>query len=175
MLTLTGGSMDAKTQITKRIRSARTSLEKAEESFGADKEVRGELDLMLAEAELKNLRQKRRAGPLWTRRFFAAAVAFLVLLGGYGGYMYAAHSQEAPQPRSGLARARQSEVKTQTEKLPGLAEKINFDGESKMTQLPAKQQNVKPEDSVTKNKSELTLSQGEMRELVRTGRQELNK
>lgn len=39
-----------------RIRCIKSSLDKAEQSFMDNKDIRGELDLMLAEAELKNLR-----------------------------------------------------------------------------------------------------------------------
>ena len=42
-----------------RIRCIKSSLDKAEQSFMDNKDIRGELDLMLAEAELKNLRRKK--------------------------------------------------------------------------------------------------------------------
>ena len=44
----------------KRVRSAKAWLEKAEESFGKQSDVRGELNLMLAEAEMKQMRKKER-------------------------------------------------------------------------------------------------------------------
>lgn len=40
-----------------RVRSARAWLERAEKSFDNKADVRGELNLMLAEAEMKNLRK----------------------------------------------------------------------------------------------------------------------
>ena len=54
--------------VCSRIRNAKASLENAERSFRSHQEVRGELDLMLAEAELDNLRQKR-PGISWTGNF----------------------------------------------------------------------------------------------------------
>ena len=48
-----------KKSLFQRIRSAKQSLENAEKSFQDDRGMRGELDLMLAEAELKNLRNKQ--------------------------------------------------------------------------------------------------------------------
>ena len=64
--------------VCSRIRNARASLDNAERSFRSNQEVRGELDLMLAEAELDNLRQKRH-GVSWTRHMLAACFAVLVL------------------------------------------------------------------------------------------------
>ena len=78
--------------LCQRIRSAKVSLDNAEQSFKAKQDVRGELDLMLAEAELKNLRQKRSATFLWSRQLFAACCAGLILLGGYGGWWWAVSS-----------------------------------------------------------------------------------
>ena len=45
--------------VCQRIRRVKNSLENAEQSFLDNKDMRGELDLMLAEAELSNLRKKR--------------------------------------------------------------------------------------------------------------------
>ena len=196
--------MEAKQQITARIRSARTSLEQAERSFRADREVRGELDLMLAEAELQNLRNKRQGAPIWTRRLLAGVVAVLVLLGGYGGYWYAAHRHAAeasqvtdaapplgaveggaqpammPQqvqtsaaaesasqraaPAAGATPQAAAEVRA-AQKLPpaeagGTAENTE---RSQTMQVPAQPQ------------EQPVMSPHELRQLVRTGRQELNR
>ena len=43
-----------------RVRSAKVWLDKAEESFRSSSDVQGELSLLLAEAEMKNLRKKPR-------------------------------------------------------------------------------------------------------------------
>ena len=45
-----------------RVRSARAWLERAEKSFDNKADVRGELNLMLAEAEMKNLRKNHGTG-----------------------------------------------------------------------------------------------------------------
>ncbi len=44
------------------VRSARKWLERAEQSFDSRSDIRGELNLMLAEAEMKNLRKNHGAG-----------------------------------------------------------------------------------------------------------------
>ena len=74
--------------VCSRIRNVRASLDNAERSFRSNQEVRGELDLMLAEAELDNLRQKRH-GVSWTRHMLAACFAVLVLASGCLGWWWA--------------------------------------------------------------------------------------
>jgi|GEM_PF-985024 len=86
--------------LCQRIRSAKVSLDNAEQSFKAKQEVRGELDLMLAEAELKNLRQKRASKVIWTRQLLAACCAGLILLGGYGGWWWAVSSRDGSTGRA---------------------------------------------------------------------------
>ena len=58
--------------VFRRIRSVKSSLDNAEQSFLDNKDIRGELDLMLAEAELKNLRQKKDVPWSWNRQLLAA-------------------------------------------------------------------------------------------------------
>ena len=74
--------------VCSRIRNAKASLDNAERSFRSNQEVRGELDLMLAEAELDNLRQKR-PGVSWTRHTLAVCFAVLVLASGCLGWWWA--------------------------------------------------------------------------------------
>lgn len=59
-----------------RIRCIKSSLDKAEQSFMDNKDIRGELDLMLAEAELKNLRRKKDRPGAGTGRFWQAVQLF---------------------------------------------------------------------------------------------------
>lgn len=80
-----------------RIRCVKSSLDKAEQSFMDNKDIRGELDLMLAEAELKNLRRKKELPWSWSRQLLAGCVAALLALAGFGGY-YVARGQKAQQP-----------------------------------------------------------------------------
>ena len=60
-----------------RIRCIKSSLDKAEQSFMDNKDIRGELDLMLAEAELKNLRRKKDRPWSWNRQVLAGCAAAL--------------------------------------------------------------------------------------------------
>ncbi len=97
----------------KRIRSVRLSLENAEQSFLDNKDMRGELDLMLAEAELKNLRRKQTFPWSWNRQLLALCVASLLVLASAGGWYYANLNQPAP-----LVPARTATVLLQVESTP---------------------------------------------------------
>lgn len=78
--------------VFQRIRSVKSSLENAEQSFLDNNGMRGELDLMLAEAELKNLRRKKDFPWSWNRHMLAMFVAALLALAGLGGWYYAHNS-----------------------------------------------------------------------------------
>ena len=69
--------MEAKSSLSllRRIRSAKSSLENAEQSFKDNQSMRGELDLMLAEAELKTLRKKSSLPWNWNRQILALSAA----------------------------------------------------------------------------------------------------
>ena len=79
-----------------RVRSAKVWLDKAEESFRSSSDVQGELSLLLAEAEMKNLRKNHGAGRN-LMRYGAVATALVIALAGFGasrttrgdsGYLY---------------------------------------------------------------------------------------
>lgn len=78
-----------KRSVFQRIHSVKTSLENAEQSFLDNNGVRGELDLMLAEAELKNLRRKQDVPWSWSRHVLAMCVAAMLALAGFAGWYYA--------------------------------------------------------------------------------------
>ena len=80
--------------ICEHIRNVKSSLENAEKSFRENNGMRGELDLMLAEAEIKHLREKRGWVSVWTRQRLALLAAAIVVLAGYGGWLYAGTVEE---------------------------------------------------------------------------------
>jgi hypothetical protein len=97
-------AMGERNSLCERIRNARANLANAEQSFQAKQDVRGELDLMLAEAEMQNLRKRRSKRMLWTRQLLAGLCAVLVLLGGYGGWLWAqAREKEIPEVTAATA------------------------------------------------------------------------
>lgn len=74
--------MQSKTQLCHRLAAARQWLHQAEESFGKKKEMQGELNLLLAQAELQHVRESRKL-PFWLQPRWGwqgMAMAFAVLL-----------------------------------------------------------------------------------------------
>ena len=67
--------------IAEHVRSAKMWLEKAEQSFDRQSEIQGELNLMLAEAEMKNLR-KRHGLKMRAKLRVAAAMGIAVMAAG---------------------------------------------------------------------------------------------
>ena len=170
--------------VCSRIRNARASLDNAERSFRSNQEVRGELDLMLAEAELDNLRQKR-PGISWTRHTLAACFAVLVLASGCLGWWWASAYGGNTTNASGLQGAPAISDKTE---LPAGPDR----------EIPASRQNIAPSTVVSEKKAIIKakpdasaqaaapklqqggprgggvrLSATQMRQLIRSGKQEL--
>lgn len=152
----------------KRIRSAKNSLENAEQSFLDNKSMRGELDLMLAEAELKNLRRKKDVPWNWNRQLLAICGALLLVIAGFGGWIFAKGETETPaavpaakEVQAVKEKAREAEKPAQAisasavEKQSAGADINNNPSSTKVDQSP--------------------VSSSEMRQLVRSARVELSK
>ena len=79
----------------KRIRSVKTWLDKAEQAYADDSATKGQLQLMLAQAEMQHLNEKQ-APTLWQRiGFWPIAIGLALLL---GGCYYAWQNQANVQP-----------------------------------------------------------------------------
>ena len=172
--------------VCSRIRNARASLDNAERSFRSNQEVRGELDLMLAEAELDNLRQKRQ-GVSWTRHTLAACFAVLVLASGCLGWWWASayggNTTNAAGLQGAPAIAGQKELTAGTEKVISVPRQENTPSAAmperkaavkEKPEAPAHTAVAVPQQPQTGNREGgIRLSSGEMRQLIRSGRQEL--
>ena len=170
--------------VCSRIRNARASLDSAERNFRSNQEVRGELDLMLAEAELDNLRQKRSRFS-WTRHMLAACVAVLLLASGCLGWWWASAYGGNTTSAAGLqgipAVAEQKEALTVTDKQAVAASQnhiYDFSAAEKKRGEKEKPDAAKPVEASGKQRIEnknggVRLSAVEMRRLIRSGKQEL--
>ena len=151
-----------------RIRSAKNSLENAEQSFMDNKSMRGELDLMLAEAELKNLRRKKDVPWNWNRQLLAMCGAALLVIAGLGGWMFAKGEAEA-KPAVPVSNGSKVEQPVISEKQK--AEKVIS------TPAAAEQQTAGADikNNPQTEGAQAPVSSAEMRQLVRSARVELSK
>ncbi|NLU43331.1 MAG: hypothetical protein GXX11_00380 [Acholeplasmataceae bacterium] len=75
--------------ICDQIKTLQSNLKNAEESFKAHNGARGELDLMLAEAQMQFLREKRGSKSFWARQTLAIGIAGILVLVGVGSWFWA--------------------------------------------------------------------------------------
>lgn len=94
---------EAKKHMNRHLRSARQWLSKAEEAFDKDHDVRGELDLLLAQAELQHAKEKKTSrrwnlGNPLLRHGLALGLAVFVATMGLGGAYWFLHEQNRAVP-----------------------------------------------------------------------------
>ena len=147
----------------------KSSLDNAEQSFLDNKDIRGELDLMLAEAELKNLRKKKDVPWSWNRQLLAGCIAVLLVLAGVGGWYFARdHYKQrssttiVPAPASAAA---VDEAPPQPVTKPQEARSVVRTEQAKdsVTEAAPKQ-----------NQSQVSISKSDLRKLVQSARVELS-
>ena len=100
------------------VRAAREWLGRADESLGRADDVRGDLNLMLAQAELARARETERpsGSVVWTRRLAPLFVA--ALIAGGGSWMWRAGTRVAPVPAPPVQRAEQNAATVLPEAAP---------------------------------------------------------
>lgn len=154
--------------VFQRIRSVKSSLENAEQSFLDNNGMRGELDLMLAEAELKNLRHKKDFPWSWNRQVLAMCVAALLALAGLGGWYYA-HDSIA------VAGKKQS-TEAVTIAKPVLGKVVTSSENKKTIILPFGDQTINnvPAARQADYSQQVKITEVDMRRLVQSARVELS-
>ena len=91
----------------KRVQAVRKWLEKAEQSFTLHRDISGEWNLIMAQAEMQRLRETDRAGRrrrLWGSRVLALAAAAAL----FSGYSLWQSYREEPVPISAVVPAEQT-------------------------------------------------------------------
>ncbi|MBQ9763528.1 MAG: hypothetical protein IJV92_04140 [Phascolarctobacterium sp.] len=154
--------------VFQRIRSVKSSLENAEQSFLDNNGMRGELDLMLAEAELKNLRHKKDFPWSWNRQVLAMCVAALLALAGLGGWYYAYDS-------IAVAGKKQS-TEAVTIAKPVLGKVVTSSENEKTIILPFGDQTINnvPAARQADYSQQVKITEVDMRRLVQSARVELS-
>ena len=153
-----------KPSVSSRIRHVKSSLDSAERSFRDNKDIRGELDLMLAEAELENLRRKKNVPWNWNRQLLAGFFAVMLVAAGACGWYFAKDSGAGAT----VAEERPLVTGTGRQEASPKAKEPAFaaDSEQASGSLVAKAAE-EPEDKVK-------LTRSDMRRLVQSARIELN-
>ncbi len=153
-----------------RIRCIKSSLDNAEQSFMDNKDIRGELDLMLAEAELKNLRRKKDRPWNWNRQVLAGCAAMLMVLAGFGGW-YCAKDHYRAKSRA----AAPALVQTTTVNVPQKAEAPVVPVKEVPQQLsPATVTKDIPAREKQVATDRVNISKADMHKLVQSARVELS-
>lgn len=145
------------------INDVKCSLDNAQQSFRKNNGLRGELDLMLAEASIRYLREKRGLVSVWNRQKLAAIFAVLLVLAGYGGWWYAgvSHDDEAHIQPAAAAQ-------------PVAAVSVPAPKQTVTTrQVPEKVQAPAESNTNSNTSYKNYLAEEDMQQLVRTGRQVL--
>ena len=95
---------DFKHQMYRHLHSARQWLTRAEEAFDKDSDIQGELNLFLAQAEIKHLqevKQSPRQRYFLLRHGTVLLLAMFITATGMGGYLWMSHRQATkPAPFS---------------------------------------------------------------------------
>lgn len=161
--------------VCQRIRRVKNSLENAEQSFLDNKDMRGELDLMLAEAELSNLRRKKDTPWCWNRQMLALCAAIAVAISCFGGWCYARHNLKSAFAITSVNvsngnTAQNVESKSAVKIVEAPQEKVQTVTSVRTVQVVTKL-NDAPADK--EYKRQLNLSDTDMRRLVKSARVEL--
>ncbi len=153
-----------------RIRCIKSSLDNAEQSFMDNKDIRGELDLMLAEAELKNLRRKKDRPWSWNRQVLAGCAAMLLVLAGFGGW-YCAKDHYRAKSKEAVSAA----LQTAAVKVPQRTDRSAASVKNVAEQQPSpKVHNDIPVQEKQATADRVNISKADMHRLVQSARVELS-
>lgn len=156
-----------------RIRCIKSNLESAEQSFLDNKDIRGELDLMLAEAELKNLRRKKDRPWSWNRQLLAGCMAVMIVMAGAGGW-YVAKDHYKNRPMAAKQQIQQLTVR-QENPLPQA--QVQTTTPQPQTEKIIIEKHIKEDTPVQAEKpaeSRVNISKADMHKLVQSARVELS-
>lgn len=153
----------------RRIRNVKSSLDNAEQSFLDNKDIRGELDLMLAEAELKNLRKKKDVPWSWNRQLLAGCIAVLLVLAGVGGWYFA---RDHYKQRSSTTIVPAAASAAAVDEAP--PQSVTKPQEARSVVRTEQAKDSVTEAAPKQNQSQVSISKSDLRKLVQSARVELS-
>ena len=147
----------------RRIRSVKSSLDNAEQSFLDNKDIR--------EAELKNLRQKKDVPWSWNRQVLAASAAMLLVLAGVGGWYFARdhYKQRAKAPVPPVAKSTAVQAEPQVV-APAIKQQPTTNTRTSSEAVLSQAKDKEKE----KQQSQLSISKADLHKLVQSARVELS-
>ena len=155
--------------VFRRIRSVKSSLDNAEQSFLDNKDIRGELDLMLAEAELKNLRKKKDVPWSWNRQLLAGCIAVLLVLAGVGGWYFARDHYKQRSSTTIVPAAASAAAVDEAPPQP-----VTKPQEARSVVRTEQAKDSVTEAAPKQNQSQVSISKSDLRKLVQSARVELS-
>ena len=153
----------------RRIRNVKSSLDNAEQSFLDNKDIRGELDLMLAEAELKNLRKKKDVPWSWNRQLLAGCIAVLLVLAGVGGWYFARDHYKQRSSTTIVPAAASAAAVDEAPPQP-----VTKPQEARSVVITEQAKDSVTEAAPKQNQSQVSISKSDLRKLVQSARVELS-
>ncbi len=153
----------------RRIRNVKSSLDNAEQSFLDNKDIRGELDLMLAEAELKNLRKKKDVPWSWNRQLLAGCIAVLLVLAGVGGWYFARDHYKQRSSTTIVPAAASAAAVDEAPPQP-----VTKPQEARSVVRTEQAKDSVTEAAPKQNQSQVSISKSDLRKLVQSARVELS-
>ena len=153
----------------RRIRNVKSSLDNAEQSFLDNKDIRGELDLMLAEAELKNLRKKKNVPWSWNRQLLAGCIAVLLVLAGVGGWYFARDHYKQRSSTTIVPAAASAAAVDEAPPQP-----VTKPQEARSVVRTEQAKDSVTEAAPKQNQSQVSISKSDLRKLVQSARVELS-
>ena len=153
----------------RRIRNVKSSLDNAEKSFLDNKDIRGELDLMLAEAELKNLRKKKDVPWSWNRQLLAGCIAVLLVLAGVGGWYFARDHYKQRSSTTIVPAAASAAAVDEAPPQP-----VTKPQEARSVVRTEQAKDSVTEAAPKQNQSQVSISKSDLRKLVQSARVELS-
>ena len=153
----------------RRIRNVKSSLDNAEQSFLDNKDIRGELDLMLAEAELKNLRKKKDVPWSWNRQLLAGCIAVLLVLAGVGGWYFARDHYKQRSSTTIVPAAASAAAVDEAPPQP-----VTKPQEARSVIRTEQAKDSVTEAAPKQNQSQVSISKSDLRKLVQSARVELS-
>lgn len=157
-----------------RIRSAKSWLNRAENNFANQNDVQGEINLLLAQAELQHLKENKPSFFQKNRHFIALFTAVLIAFGGWS-FLHKKPAEPVKNDNLVIPMTKVFESdKIDLLKINAVKTQASDTGNSAVQTSSSGQENIiVQEQQASPSVVQATFSEKEMRELVRTAGQAL--